>query len=128
MIEVKIKIQSLNDIITNSSTEIVTTISNDAVDIIKNLVDELLLISNSRYCFDSLFTIETYWTNENEWENYGYCSKEMYIQDLEEHNGDLSSYSSGKSYKVTAIDPKNNTAAELLNKLQEIVESFECYC
>lgn len=128
MKEIIIKVQSLNDIITNSSTEIITTISSDAVDIIKNLVDELLSISKSRYCFDSLFTIETHWANEDGWNDYGYDSKEAYIQDLEEHNGDLGSCASGKSYKVTAIDPKNNTAAELLNKLQSIVESFESYC
>jgi hypothetical protein len=127
-VSVKIKVQSLNDIITNSSTEIIATISDDAVDTIKNLVNELLKTCGSRYCFDSLFTIRTYWDNEDCWEDYGYSSKEEYIRDLEEHNGDLSGQSSGKSYKVTAIDPKNDKAAELLNSLQSMVDTFECYC
>lgn len=128
MEEVRIKVQSLNDIITNSSTEIMSTITNDAVDIIKDMVDELLKISGSRYCFDNLFTIETHWDREDEWEGLGYDSKEDYIQDLEEYDGNLSGASSGKSYTVKAKDSSNEEAARLLNKLQGITDSFEYYC
>jgi len=128
MMEVRIKVQSLSDVITNSSTEIITTIANDAVDIIKSMVDELLKISGSRYCFDNLFTVKTYWDREDEWEDLGYDSKEDYIKDLENHSGDLEGRSSAKSYEVKAKDPNNEEAAKLLNQLQNITESFEYYC
>lgn len=125
---VEINVQSLNDIITNSSTEIMTTITDDAVDVIKEMVDELLKISGSRYCFDNLFTIETFWDREDEWDDLGYDSKEDYIHELEDCGGDMEGRSSGKSYSVKAKDPNNKEAARLLNKLQGITDSFEYYC
>lgn len=128
MMEVRIKVQSLSDVITNSSSEIMTTITGDAVDVIKEMVDELLRVGGSRYCFDNLFTIETFWDREDEWEDMGYDSKEDYIHELEDSGGELEGRSSGMSYSVKAKDPNNEEAARLLNKLQGITDSFEYYC
>lgn len=127
MTEVIIRIQSLNDIITNSSTEIITTLAEDAVDTIREMVNELLKVGGSRYCFDDLFTITTYWDKEDEWEDAGFNSKEEYIERLEECGGDLDYRASSKYYTVKAKDPKNGEAATLLTKLQEITNSFEVY-
>ncbi len=127
MIEVKFKLQSLNDIITNSSTEIITTITDDAVNMVRDMVNGLMKVGGSRYCFDDLFTISTYWDRENEWEDLGYDSKEEYIERLEDRGGDLDGASSGKSYVVRAKDPKNAEAAKLLTNLQNMVDSFEYY-
>lgn len=53
---VDIKIQSISDIITNSSTEVFTIYTTRNKDDIKNLVNAILAI-NSKYTFDDLFTI-----------------------------------------------------------------------
>ena len=127
MTEVIIRIQSLNDIITNSSTEIITTLDEDAVDTIREMVNELLKVGGSRYCFDDLFTITTYWDKEDEWEDAGFSSKEDYIERLEECGGNLDYRASSKSYIVEAKDSKNEEAATLLTKLQNITYSFEVY-
>ena len=127
MTEVIIRIQSLNDIITNSSTEIITTLDEDAVDTIREMVNELLKVGGSRYCFDDLFTITTYWDKEDEWEDAGFSSKEDYIERLEECGGNLDYRASSKSYIVEAKDPKNEEAAELLTKLQDITDYIEVY-
>ena len=127
MTEVIIRIQSLNDIITNSSTEIITTLDEDAVDTIREMVNELLKVGGSRYCFDDLFTITTYWDKEDEWEDAGFSSKEDYIERLEECGGNLDYRASSKSYIVEAKDSKNEEAATLLTKLQSITDSIEVY-
>lgn len=125
--EVKFKLQSLNDIITNSSSEIITTITDDAVNMVRDMVNGLMKVCGSRYCFDDLFTISTYWDRENEWEDLGYDSKDEYIEKLENRGGDLDGASSGKSYIVKAKDPKNAEAAKLLTNLQNIIDYLEYY-
>lgn len=127
MTEIIIRIQSLNDIITNSSTEIITTITDNAVDTIKEMVNTLMSTCGSNCCFDDLFTITTHWDRENEWDGLGYDSKEKYIKDLEKYGGNLGGAASGISYSVKAKDPKNEKAAKLLNRLQGIIDCFETY-
>lgn len=52
-----IKIQSISDIITNSSTEVFTMYRSSDIDTIKNIVNAILAI-NSDITFDDLFKIE----------------------------------------------------------------------
>lgn len=54
---VDIKIQSISDIITNSSTEVFTIYRRTDLDTIVDIVDAILAI-NGEYSFDDLFTIE----------------------------------------------------------------------
>lgn len=58
-----ITIQSISDIITNSSTEVYTVYHLSNKDDIKNVVNAILAI-NSNYTFDDFFTIKIY-TNED---------------------------------------------------------------
>ena len=51
-----IKIQSISDIITNSSTEVFTVYSRSDLDTVKDIVDAILAI-DGKYTFDDLFTI-----------------------------------------------------------------------
>ena len=51
-----IKIQSISDIITNSSTEVFTVYSRSDLDTVKNIVNAILAI-DGKYNFDDLFTI-----------------------------------------------------------------------
>lgn len=53
----KIKIQSISDLITNSSTEVFVVYDSTNVDSIKNIVNAILAIDSS-YTFDDLFTLK----------------------------------------------------------------------
>ena len=55
--KVDIKIQSISDVVTNSSTEVFIRFNQGNKQDIKNIVDALLAIG-SNYRFDDLFTIE----------------------------------------------------------------------
>lgn len=52
-----IKVQSISDLITNSSTEVFVVYDSTNVDSIKNIVNAILAIDSS-YTFDDLFTIK----------------------------------------------------------------------
>lgn len=53
-----INIQSITDIVTNSSTEVFIRVEEAAIDTIKYLINNLLKISGSTLQADDLFTIE----------------------------------------------------------------------
>ena len=54
-----LKIQSISDIITNSSTEVFMVYDNDSIKNIKELVNAVLSINkDNKYTFDDLFTIK----------------------------------------------------------------------
>lgn len=70
-----IKIQSISDVITNSSTEVFVVYDSTNIDSIKNIVNAILAIDSS-YTFDDLFTIKMI-VSENaiykmyrEWDDY----------------------------------------------------------
>ena len=70
-----IKVQSISDLITNSSTEVFVVYDSTNVDSIKNVVNAILAIDSS-YTFDDLFTIKMI-VSENaiykmyrEWDDY----------------------------------------------------------
>ena len=52
-----IKVQSISDLITNSSTEVFVVYDSTNIDSIKNIVNAILAI-DSNYTFDDLFTIK----------------------------------------------------------------------
>lgn len=51
-------IQSITDIVTNSSTEVFIRIKETAINTVKELINNLLKISGSTFQADDLFTIE----------------------------------------------------------------------
>ena len=65
----KIKIQSISDVITNSSTEIYTVWDRNNIEkTIKDMVNSILNLGQADLCFDDLFTIEIHWEDEdNNW-------------------------------------------------------------
>lgn len=75
----KINIQSISDIITNSSTEVFTMYSSSDVNTIKNIVNAILAI-NSDITFDDLFKIEMHISDtvfEYLWQNSEQIQKEF---------------------------------------------------
>ena len=54
---IKVKIQSISDVITNSSTEVFIVYDSSNIDSIKHIIDAILSI-DGHYTFDDLFTIK----------------------------------------------------------------------
>lgn len=106
-----IKIQSISDIITNSSTEIFTLYSRKNKEDIINLVNAILAISGE-YTFDDLFTIHMYintYASRMLYKQYKEISNKFY--DEEEFN----------SYLETLSDDK-------LKKYEDMLEEIiDCY-
>lgn len=67
--KVDIKIQSISDVVTNSSTEVFIRFNQGNKQDIKNIVDALLAIGSS-YRFDDLFTIEMCINRYLAWDMY----------------------------------------------------------
>ena len=70
-----IKVQSISDLITNSSTEVFVVYDSTNIDSIKNIVNAILAIDSS-YTFDDLFTLKMIVSERaidkmyREWDNY----------------------------------------------------------
>lgn len=56
-----VKIQSVSDIITNSSSEVFVIYDQNGIDTIKTLVNSILRLSKSEYSCDDLFDFEFIW-------------------------------------------------------------------
>lgn len=79
----KINIQSVSDIITNSSTEVFTMYRSSDINTIKNIVNAILAI-NSDVTFDDLFKIEMHISDtvfQYLWENSEQIQKEFPNED-----------------------------------------------
>lgn len=58
------KIQSLSDIITNSSSEVFPVVAAyDAAERLEEIIDKLLIAADSPYCCGDLFDINSEWGN-----------------------------------------------------------------
>ena len=115
----KIKIQSISDVITNSSTEIYTVWDRNKIEkTIKDMVNSILNLGQADLCFDDLFTIEIHWKDEDNWKNYNFDSKEEFIKELEENNGWI-------DRRDKYLDVKK--IADLITHIQDTFESSENY-
>lgn len=75
----KIKIQSVVDLITNSSTETFTILNGNAERIIRDIVDALLASAGSTLMFSDLFVFDTKF--DDKWEDAYYDYIKNYIED-----------------------------------------------
>ena len=129
-----LKIQSVSDIITNSSTEVFMVYDDNALKQIKELVNAMLSLNeNNKYTFDDLFIIEAYLDTDEflgEYPEYKGLTDEQLLQKAyeidEENYCDGYPYVSG--YTVVAKDPKNDEIAKKLSKLDKIFETYATYC
>ena len=129
----KIKIQSISDVITNSSTEIYTVWDRNKIEkTIKDMVNSILNLGQADLCYDDLFTIEIHWEDEDNWKEKGYLSKEDFITDLEKSNGRIEDYGYNNWYEVKPkpeaekyLDVKK--IADLITHIQDTFESSENY-
>ena len=130
-----LKIQSVSDIITNSSSEVFMVYNEDSIKQIKELVNAILSLSeNNKYTFDDLFTIEICFDKERLMENTDYeyegLSDEELFEKAQEY--DEENYSEGypivDGYKVTAKNIKDDSVADKLSNLDKIFDTYVAYC
>lgn len=126
-------VQSVSDIITNSSSEVFMVYDADGLKRVKELVNAVLSLNeNNTYTFDDLFTIEANLEVEDFLDEYpdfaglGYedLLREAYAIDEDNYG----SYPWVHSYTVTAKNPKNDEIAEKLSNLDRIFTSYATYC
>lgn len=99
-----IKLQSVSDVITNSSTEIYTVCTEYTLDRLKDIVDSILEISGSSLKADDLFTFE-----------------------LEEETTDYYGDPYDRGYKVIPKKETYTKAAKYLSNIIDIFEQDVCY-
>ena len=151
----KINIQSISDIITNSSTEVFTMYSSSDINTIKNIVNAILAI-NSDLTFDDLFNIEMHisdtvfeylWQNSEQIQNE-FPNEEDFYEYLETLSTDKLSryeklwvdaypydgyYSFYDGYTVSLKDGIENSelyqqAVKAINTFDAIFDHEVCYC
>lgn len=134
MKKIRLLIQSISDIITNSSTEVFMVYDKRAFDDIKDLVNAILNINkDNEYTFDDLFEIKESFDEEEflyQYPQYKSLKDDEIIEKAheidDENYGEGSPYVNG--YIVKAKNPKNNEVAEKLSNINRIFETYACYC
>ncbi len=136
----KITIQSLTDIITNSSSETFIIFDESGIEEIKKIVNSILKIADSEYTFDDLFNAELdfnegeyrdYWEDDGGLEGTGLSLRDYIIQ----HNQETIDRREGSLWvDGITITAKPNApvgteeAAKLLENIGYIFESDTFYC
>lgn len=134
MKKIRLLIQSISDIITNSSTEVFMVYDKRAFDDIKDLVNAILNINkDNEYTFDDLFEIKESFDKEEflyQYPQYKSLKDDEIIEKAheidDENYGDGYPYVNG--YIVKAKNPKNKEVAEKLSNINRIFETYACYC
>ena len=122
---IRIKIQSVSEVITNSSTEIYTVWnSRDIKETIIDMVNSLLSIGQSDLTFDDLFTIEIKWEGEDDFAIHGFSTKEEWIKVLEENGGYYDNWGYSNHFQITTKPEAErflgvSEIAELINHIGE---------
>lgn len=133
-----VKIQSVSDIITNSSSEVFVIYDQNGIDAIKTLVNSLLKIANSKYVFDDLFDIRFIWdeiVEEYYNDDGGFEGTGQTIEEYRQHLQDERLRYGEGSPVITGIEviPKLDTseckeAADVLSTIDNIFRSDVFYC
>ena len=139
---VDIKIQSISDIITNSSTEVYTVYHLNDKDSIKNVVNAVLAI-NSNYTFDDFFTIKMFinedalvylydhieeiekkYNTEDDFISYVHTLSDSELLKLEDELYDLDSYYNFFEGYYVSIRP-DIEETEILQKARDVLNSLD---
>lgn len=110
------KIKSITDVITNSSSECFTYITEDSIDKLKKLINSILLIGGSNKTVDELFIIEAEFDKETVKEWYDNDRDDLHLVPSEEElyeyasslNKSCIKYMEGRPvFKGISIKPKD---------------------
>lgn len=133
-----VKIQSISDIITNSSSEVFVIYDQNGIDAIKALVNSLLRIANSKYVFDDLFDVQFIWdeiVEEYYNDDGGFKGTGQTIEEYRQwlQDGRLQYMEGAPVITGIKVTPKLNTseckeAADALSTIDSIFRSDVFYC
>lgn len=123
--------QSINDIITSSSSEVFTIYNESSIETMKYLVNSILKAGGSRYEFDDLFTAELVLDMDRvkeDYENYG--DKSITLEKFaKQHDDSCIDYGEGYPYiqgiKVIPKDLDNTKSFIAAGYLSELGNIFE---
>lgn len=119
-----IKIQSISDLITNSSSEVFMIYTKEGIESFKEIISTLIGED-----FDKRFNLEIY-CDENVIDDYYDSNSDLsfedwcFEQDKDSYEGDP--YIQG--FGITARDPEYIKQANALNRIYSLFESEERYC
>jgi hypothetical protein len=124
------KIQSVSDIITNSSTEVFMVYNESAFKSIRELVNAILETTGVEYRFDDLFDIKAVVDDAfiEDYPEYASMSEEEMVQKALKFDEDNDGWPYVNSYKVTAKNPKDEKLAKVLSHIDSIFETYSRYC
>ena len=128
-----LKIQSVSDIITNSSTEVFMVYDNDSIKNIKELVNAVLSINkDNKYTFDDLFTIKPTIRKEDflyEYPEYENLTDDELLQKAYEYDDDdYDHWPIVNGYIVEAKSNLHDGVAEQLSNIDRIFSTYARYC
>lgn len=133
-------VQSINDVITNSSSETFLAIHSDTLDSVKEICTSLIglgmdseeaaLLGRSPE-FDDYFTIEVNWRDkeaaEEAWDEEGNVGTlEEFAIKMDSEDSDHYPYLNG--FTVKAKSPEYEKVAEKVNKMNDLFNATEYYC
>lgn len=141
-----IKIQSISDIITNSSSEVYTILEYDSVESVKRIIDSILALAGHGFHWYDFFKIEedfdeddALYYHKSEWENSKHEEGEEYktpsreelvdfVHDFNEGAWDCAEGHVIETYlKFIPIDPDAKESAALLHKLNDLFDAQIVY-
>lgn len=124
-----VKIQSISDIITNSSSEVFVIFTKEGIKTLKDIVSELLGKD-----FDEYFTVEVICNEycEEDYNERGEDEADLSFEDwCFKHCEDWNDYEGSpaiEDIQIVAKNPKDKRTADLLNRLPYLFESESRYC
>ena len=133
-------VQSINDVITNSSSETFLVLQPDTLDTVKEICTSLIglgmdsevatLLGKSPE-FDDYFTIEVKWRDqdaaEDEWRAEGKVGTlEEFAIKMDSEDTDHYPYLNG--FTIKAKSPEYEEIAEKVNKMNDLFSAVEYYC
>lgn len=120
----RIKIQSISDLITNSSSEVFVVYTKEGIESFKEIVSTLIGDD-----FDNHFNLEIY-TNEYLMDEYIESGSELSFEDwcfqYDEENWEGRTAVEG--FAVTAKNPEDLNKAKAINNIYSLFEGEERYC
>lgn len=129
-----LKVQTVSDIITNSSSEVFMVYDDKCINNIKELVNAILSINNTDVTFDDLFECKISFDKErllDDCPEYIDLTEEELLRKAKEHDDndyDSWPYINGVSITAKKNDKKVKDAAIVLSKIDEIFDSYAKYC
>lgn len=128
-----LKIQSVSDIITNSSTEVFMIYDEKSIKQIKELVNAILDLGNYKERFDDLFECKITFNEErliDENPEYKGLTEKELLEKAYEYDDDFryDGYPIVNGYTITSKNVKDENLAKMLSNIDNIFSKYAVYC